>query len=84
LLRAWASAAVDRDLLFCHPAVQPLPGDVLGDMRVVEFDALRRPEWGEKLAEGGLSMRPLSTVLRATGRPRPGSSASSGGAPRQP
>jgi len=40
LLTAWLAMGCDGDLIMCHPAKTPVPGDVLGAQRVAEFQAL--------------------------------------------
>lgn len=54
LLHAWLAAAGDGDLIMCHPAVRPVPGDPLGAQRQAEFDVWRSGETADWLRRFGV------------------------------
>ena len=48
-MQAWLRSAPGGTLLMCHPANAPVPGDAISAQRMVEYDYLASPAFGELL-----------------------------------
>lgn len=59
LLTQWIGAAKEGDLLMCHAAAVPNPGDPLSQARLNEFGVLSGPAFGQLLAQAGVRVAPL-------------------------
>lgn len=62
-VRGWLHAAEAGDLLMCHPATAPVPGDPLGDARRCEFTVLAGPDIGAWLQAERIALLPMSRIL---------------------
>jgi hypothetical protein len=62
-LSDWLAVAAEGDLLMCHPACSPIPGEVLGAARQAEFEVLAGDALPLALAAARLCLRPMSRIL---------------------
>lgn len=76
LLQCWFALAQDGDLLMCHPARHAPASDVIGRARQVEWTVWQSSALTDDLAQAGVCITALSSVLAARS-----SSAASGAAP---
>lgn len=64
LVQAWLEAAQDGDLLMCHPALAPVPGDRIATARCQEFVVWSDPALSPSLMAGSLQLLPMSQMLK--------------------
>lgn len=62
-LRGWLHVSGDGDLLMCHPALGPVPGDSIAEARVREFEVLDSPLFDVELRRLGIATAPMSRLL---------------------
>lgn len=60
---AWLAEAQDGDLLMCHPALAPVPGDPIARARCQEFLVWSDPALSPSLMAGELQLLPMSQML---------------------
>ena len=64
-LAHWLAAAVDGDVLMCHPSAPTTAADALIAARGWEYAALSSPVLPELLAQHGVMLAPISQVMRS-------------------
>lgn len=62
-LASWLGRVQHGDVLMCHPARAPTPGDAIGQQRVTEFEALASAHCGQLLQQNRLCITRLSQLF---------------------
>ncbi len=67
LLAGWLAAATDGDVLMCHPARAPVPGDPIAAARVAEFTVLASDAFDTLRRSAGLHLARLVPAAASAG-----------------
>jgi predicted glycoside hydrolase/deacetylase ChbG (UPF0249 family) len=63
LMQGWLREADDGDLLVCHVANAAVPGDGIAGARVTEWEVFAQDDFGRMLANAGVTLAPMSTIV---------------------
>ncbi|WP_141100842.1 ChbG/HpnK family deacetylase [Roseateles aquatilis] len=62
-LQGWLHVSGDGDLLMCHPAAGPVPGDPIAEARQWEYELLASPRFAAELHRLGIAPLPMTRLL---------------------